>query len=74
MKFGPFEIYYHPGETTVEQAVKRHLATDPGVARAIARMARSEVKNYLAELAEDAEVPFGDPVSFIRTVKAGTHT
>ena len=36
------------------------------VARAVvAKTARSEVKNYLALLAEEAGLPFGDPVQFL---------
>jgi len=46
---------------------------EPGYGReVIAKMARSEVKNYLADLAEQAEVPFDDPVSFLRNI-AGRH-
>jgi hypothetical protein len=49
-----------------EDVVIRFLRDHPAGHAVIARMARSEVKNYLAELAEAAEVPFGDPVQFIR--------
>lgn len=38
----------------------------------IARLARSEVKNYLAELAEEAGVPYGDAVTFVRLAAEGT--
>jgi hypothetical protein len=36
----------------------------------IARMARSEVKNYLAELAEEAEMPFVSAAGFLRGVRS----
>ena len=35
----------------------------------VAKMARSEVKNYLAELAEENELPFGDPAAFLAQVR-----
>lgn len=42
-----------------------HLVDPSGGRALIAKMARSEVKNYLAELAEQAGVPFTSPVGFI---------
>jgi hypothetical protein len=35
----------------------------------IAKCARSEVKNYLAALAEQAEMPFGDPGGFLAALR-----
>lgn len=46
--------------------MERFLATDRRAREVVARMARSEVKNYLAEVAEEAGVPFGSPAQFIR--------
>jgi hypothetical protein len=68
MKIGPFEFYWNPGPDTVTARVRGYLASAPEVQRAIARMARSEVKNYLAELAEQAEVPFAGPAAFVRGI------
>lgn len=41
----------------------------PAARLAVAKVARSEVKNYLAELAEEAEVPFGSPAAFLCGVR-----
>jgi hypothetical protein len=35
----------------------------------ISKMARSEVKNYLAKLAEEAEMPFGSADAFLRVLR-----
>lgn len=70
MKAGPFEFHWHPGPGTVAAEVRDYLAGAPEVQRAVARMARSEVKNYLAELAEEADVPFGSPSGFLGAVRA----
>lgn len=56
MRIGPFQM----------TRIRRFVAVDPAIRQVIARMARSEVKNYLAQLAEEAEVPFDDPVSCLR--------
>jgi len=44
------------------------LATElsPAARATLAKVARSEVKNYLADLAEQAGLPFGDPAQFLR--------
>jgi hypothetical protein len=54
--------------TATEQHAANFLAT-PDVKGTVARMARSEVKNYLAELAEEAEIPFANPAGFLRAVQ-----
>jgi hypothetical protein len=51
-----------------EAAVLTYLAHHPKARELTAKLARSEIKNYLAGLAEDAEVPFDDPVSCLRNV------
>lgn len=70
MRIGIFEVHRlrrHP------QSGRRELPWDklrqdlsPAASAIVAKVARSEVKNYLAELAEQAEVPFTGPVEFIR--------
>jgi hypothetical protein len=70
MKIGPVELYWNPGPCTVAAEVRDYLADAPEVQRAVARMARSEVKSYLAGLAEEAEVPFLSPAAFLRGVRA----
>lgn len=50
----------------LEVHVLNYLGNHPKAREVTARMARSEVKSYLAELAEEAEVPFGDVAQFIR--------
>jgi hypothetical protein len=69
MKVGALEIYWHPGTSTLRETVLQYLRDDPQVRDITARMARSEVKNYLAELAEDAEIPFGNPAGFLRGLR-----
>lgn len=54
------------GYTTT--TVSEHLRDPDGGRAVIAKMARAEVKNLLAEWAEQAEVPFDDPVSCLRNV------
>ncbi len=69
MKFGPIEVFFNPGEATVDAAVRDYLR-GPAVSEAIARMARSEVKNYLAEQAEKARLPFRSPEEFLKDLEA----
>jgi hypothetical protein len=69
MKAGPFEFYWHPGPGTVAAEVRGYLAGAPEVQRAVARMARSEVKSYLAGLAEEAGIPFSSPGAFLRGLR-----
>jgi len=38
----------------------------PAARAIVAKVARSELKNYLAAMAEASGVPFGDPVDFLR--------
>jgi hypothetical protein len=75
MKIGPIEIMWHPGTTTtLREAVLEHMKTDPEVGMIAAKMARSEVKNYLAALAERAEYPFDSPAGFLRAIRVNlTH-
>jgi hypothetical protein len=51
-------------ETVLRDEIRAHLTSVP-VQGAIARMARSEVKNYLAALAESADLPFNSPELFL---------
>lgn len=69
MKIGPVEIYFRRGNTTVGDETLNFLNNDQRVQSGVSRMARSEVKNYLAELAEDAEMPFSSPEAFLRLVR-----
>jgi hypothetical protein len=57
------------GKRTIAVEVVDAIATHPAPSAVIAKMARSEVKNYLAQLAEEAEMPFGNPAGFLRTVR-----
>lgn len=73
MKIGVFEVHRlrrHP------VSGRRELPWDvllqdlsPAAAAVVARLARSEVKNYLAEIAEQAEVPFPGPSDFVHQVR-----
>jgi hypothetical protein len=69
MKLGALEIYWHPGTSTLRETVLRHLRDDPQVRVIAARMARSEVKNYLANLAELCEMPFTSPEGLIQALR-----
>jgi hypothetical protein len=67
MRIGPVHItMLSPRrETVLRDEIRAHLTSIP-VQNAIARMGRSEVKNYLAELAEKADLAFESPESFLR--------
>lgn len=65
MKIGPLEFYWHPGVSSVHDAVTSTVKTDPAFRQLVARMARAEVKSYLAEIAEQAGVPFESPSAFL---------
>ena len=67
MRFKSVDIIYNSATALRDKALEM-LSTDPTIRQLIAKMARSEVKNYLAELAEEAELPFGNPASFLRNV------
>jgi hypothetical protein len=69
MKIGPVEIHWHPGTSTLRESVLEHMKTDPEVRMLAAKMTRSEVKNYLAALAEQAEYPFDSPAGFLRAIR-----
>lgn len=66
MKIGALEIHWHPGTSTLRDTTRQHLRDDPAVRQIVASMARSEVKNYLAQIAEAAELPFRSSVEFIQ--------
>ena len=69
MKIGSFVIRRERKvRATIADKVSAHIGGDQ-VREAIARMARSEVKNYLAELAEAAEIAFVNPAHFLALVK-----
>lgn len=53
----------------VQQQVRAFLGHPDHGRLIMARMARSEVKNYLAELAEEANMPFRSPGAFLGEVK-----
>jgi hypothetical protein len=65
MKIRALEVYWHPGKSTIRETVMRHLRDDPEIRKIVARMARSEVKNYLAHIAEEAMLPFHSPEDFL---------
>src|SRR5579872_939592 len=70
MRFGNIEIVRKKKERkTIEQKVGEHLLSQD-VRDIIARMGRSEVKNYLGDLAEEAELPFVSPSRFLGQIKA----
>lgn len=69
MKIGALEIYWHPGGSSIHKAITSMVKTYPPFHSLVAKMARSEVKNYIAELAEQAERPFNDPAQFLRDLK-----
>jgi hypothetical protein len=68
MKIGPVEFHWHPGKSTYAATVEKYLKSQH-VREGVARMARSEVKSYLAEIAEEAEIPFASPVDFLRVLR-----
>jgi hypothetical protein len=69
MKIGALEVYWHPGENSMHQVVMATMKTHPAFRALVAKIARAEVKNYLAEIAEQAELPFCGPVEFIRELQ-----
>jgi hypothetical protein len=69
MKIGAVEIHWHPGTSTLRESVLEHMKADPEVRMLAAKMTRSEVKNYLAALAEQAEYPFDSPAGFLRAIR-----
>lgn len=69
MKIGPLEFYYHPGDSSIHDAVSTTVKTHPAFRELVARMARAEVKNYLETLAEEADMPFTGPAEFLRSVR-----
>jgi hypothetical protein len=71
MKVGALEINWHPGTSTLRSTVLQHMRDDPQVRIIAAQMARSEVKNYLAQIAEAAELPFRSSVEFIQEINRG---
>lgn len=71
VKVGPVEVFFNRRGALIE-ATRAYLRS-PEVSESVARMARSEVKNYLAELAEEAEIPFGGAAEFLRVVTSGAN-
>lgn len=71
MKIGNLYITWRTSRKRLDDqaAVLSFLAHHPEARAITAKMARSEVKNYLADLAEQAEVPFGDPAGFLRAIR-----
>jgi hypothetical protein len=71
VKIGNLHINWmsYDHQLIIERRVAQTITTQPEPRMIIARMARSEVKNYLAELAEEAEVPFGNPAGFLRGIR-----
>lgn len=73
MKIGFFEIHRlrkHPVSGRQElpwDVLLQDLS--PAAQAVIAKMARSEVKNYMAELAEKADLPFSNPVAFLLALR-----
>jgi hypothetical protein len=75
MKIGTIEINWHRGSTTtLREAVLEQMKTDPEVRVIAAKMARSEVKNYLAALAEEADYAFDSPAGFLRAIRVNIST
>lgn len=76
MRIGIFEVHRlrrHP------QSGRRELPWDvlrqdlsPAASAIVARVARSEVKNYLAGLAEQAEIPFISPLGFVTALQGAS--
>jgi hypothetical protein len=52
-----------------QRTITEYLRTDPEVRKLVAKMARAEVKNYLAELAEQSNLPFYGPAAFLRGLR-----
>jgi hypothetical protein len=76
MKIGIFEVHRlrrHPGSGRRElpwDALAQDLS--PAARQVVARVARSEVKNYLAELAEKAEIPFVSAQGFVTALQGAS--
>jgi len=64
VRFSSFEFTFNTRKQA-EAAVENHVKTDPHVRELIAKMARSEVKSYLQDLAEEAEMPFPSAAGFL---------
>lgn len=70
MKIGHLFITWKTPQQRVQvTSIARRWLEDRNEGRVlVARLARSEVKNYLAEIAEEAEMPFVSPASFLYTL------
>lgn len=73
MKLGIFEIHRlrkHPvsGRREIPWDILQQDLS-PATRAIVAKIARSEVKNYVAEQAERAEMPFTDVAGFIGEIK-----
>lgn len=53
----------------IREEIKR-LMQDRDTREMVGRIIRGEAKNYLAELAEEAEMPFPSPAGFLRALQA----
>jgi hypothetical protein len=71
MKIGALHITWSTSDRDRQvRRIARNYMVGPDGREIVARMARSEVKNYLADLAELAELPFVSPQVFLKVVRA----
>lgn len=69
MRIGSLHLTWLPGEKNpIDAQVRTYFGSIQGQ-QIMSRMARSEVKNYLAEICEQAEISFASPAQFIAVVK-----
>lgn len=69
MRIGSFEIVRkRKVRKTIEEKVGDYIGTEE-VRALVAKIARSEVKNYMAWLAEEAEMPWTGPVDWLGKVR-----
>jgi len=70
MRIGPLHVtWLTPRRAELIRIEIRDELRDIATRNAIARLARGEVKNYLAELAEGAEMPFPSAAGFLRGLR-----
>lgn len=70
MRIGALHItrLTEPRAAILRQEIRDYI-TSEHVWNAISRIARGEVKNYLAEIAEEAGVPYNNPADFMRETR-----
>jgi hypothetical protein len=70
MRIGALHITVmtEPHKAILRQEIRDYITSEP-VWNAISRIARGEVKNYLAEIAEEAEIPYTSPIDFMREAR-----